>query len=216
MGSSSRVQARMDIYKLKPLPSEDELLSFLSESSRVLKALELERAREERNIESLDGETKHDLSLNLSAGLESGAENYGDSFELNKPETGISLSYSRSLGQGEAKADAERSRLQKLEINKNYQNQFRVLSQSAVSLLAQLEGLQLALKASRSQINSASKRTKAERDLYEQGRGSLNFVLQAQDSEQSARLTYAETATIFQTLTLQLQELRDKLYSNDI
>lgn len=206
------IKAKMNLYKLSSLPSDEELERHILESSRSVKAIEIERERAERNIEGLSEKTEHDLSLNISAGIESGSEDFDDSFELDRPEAGLSLSYSRSLGQGGARADAERARLQKLQVSKNYQNELRSLGQSATGLLNQIKGLQPALVASRSQISSAVKRTKAEKELYEQGRGSLNFVLQALDSEQAARLTYAETAALYQTLKLQLDEIQDKLY----
>jgi hypothetical protein len=79
-------------------------------------------------------------------------------------------------------------------------------------LLTQASQLETVLQLNQEQIESAERRTAEELKLYDQGRGELTFVIQSQDSEQAARLTYAVNALTYHKLLLQLQEITDQLH----
>ena len=81
------------------------------------------------------------------------------------------------------------------------------------NLILQVEGMYKVLTLNEKQIESSRKRTQEELKLYNQGRGDLTFVIQSQDNEERARLTYAQNAATYQGLNLRLKALLDELLS---
>ena len=86
------------------------------------------------------------------------------------------------------------------------------------ALLAGLKGLETRLNIltetlalNTNQISLATQRTKEETRRYRQGHGSSSLVLQAQDDEQSAKISYAQIAASYHKIALQYKALLDKL-----
>ena len=75
----------------------------------------------------------------------------------------------------------------------------------------QIKDLQQVLTLNQEQIESAKAKTVEELKLYNQGRGELTFVIQSQDSEQNARLNYAQNALTYHQLIVQYHALLDEL-----
>ena len=82
------------------------------------------------------------------------------------------------------------------------------------SLLIQAEHMEQVLTLNVGQIETARQRTQAELDRYNQGRGDLTFVLQGQDNEERAALSYAENAANYHRLNLQIRALMDELLTS--
>jgi hypothetical protein len=80
-----------------------------------------------------------------------------------------------------------------------------------VNLLIQLEDLEKVLDLNQKQIESAQEKTKEEIKLYNQGRSQLTFVIQSEDNEEAAWLTYAGNAYLYHSLILQYYALLDEL-----
>ena len=81
------------------------------------------------------------------------------------------------------------------------------------ALMIQILEMERILELNRELIKSAQERTKEELKLYNQGRGELNFVIQARDNEKNAKLSYASNAVSYQKLVLQYRALMDELYN---
>jgi outer membrane protein TolC len=80
------------------------------------------------------------------------------------------------------------------------------------ALMIQILEMERVLELNRELIKSAQERTKEELKLYNQGRGELNFVIQARDNEKNAKLSYAGNAVSYQKLAMQYRALMDELY----
>jgi outer membrane protein TolC len=74
-----------------------------------------------------------------------------------------------------------------------------------------MRDLEDVLELNRAAIESARERWQEEQKLYRQGRGQLVWVIQAQDMEQNARLTYAQNAATYHQLLIDLRELTDQI-----
>jgi len=210
------LQVKFDLLEEVKDRSMEELKRKLLSNSRVLKVLELSKERTLREIESANDENDHQLDLDLSAGLTEGDEDTIRGWEVEKPDVGISLNYSRSLGTTGNKAESARLSARKLQIESEYQSELNQFLARAGALAKQLKKYRAVIEANRKQLSSAVNRTRSEQQVYEQGRGELNFVIQSQDSEQSARFQLFELGAEYQSINLELEALVDELFEVDL
>ncbi len=213
--SGDGLRVKFDLLTKVQDRTVEELRSKLTKQSRVLKLLNLNKERILREIESKEEEDAHDLDLELRAGLTEGEESYFSAFEVEKPDISASLNYSRTLGGTSNKADLARLAARKLQVEKEYQSELNQLLARASSLAKQLTKYGEVIDANRKQLSSAVNRTRSEQKVYKQGRGELNFVIQSQDSEQTARFQLFELGAAYQSLNLELEALVDELFVVD-
>ena len=209
-----------DLYQLTPefnLYERIEPLSLqsaterLRQQSRLLKVLSLRRQQMERQHQGLEEMLKPQLYLTAQLTSKSGNSEFGSSLGFDKGDAGVFLQFNYPLGNRSAVAEAEKSRLQlqrhDLEVEEIVLGLEAVLS----NLIIQIEGMERVLELNEKQIETARLKTEEEIRLYNQGRSDLTFVIQSQDSEERALLTYAQNAATYQVLNLQLQALMDEL-----
>ena len=79
------------------------------------------------------------------------------------------------------------------------------------NIYIQIQELERVLALNQEQIESAKAKTGEELKLYNQGRGELTFVIQSQDSEQNAKLTYAQNGLTYHRLIVAYRALLDEL-----
>lgn len=205
-------EPHFDLYSLSMLPTLTEARQELVETSRILHVL---RLRKEQLGVSGDGArhaSRPDLSLVGAVALKNGDEAFAKAFEAKKTDAALGLQLQVPLENTSARADIERNRLQLLQIDYEADDVRLSLESSLASLHEQLVQLERVLALNREQIASAELRTREEMALYEKGRGDLTFVIMSRDSEEAARLTYAENAVNYQKLWVRYQALLDKLY----
>lgn len=183
----------------------------LRQQSRLLKLLALRRQQMERQQHGLQETIKPQLHLRAQLAARSGNSEFGSSLGFDKSDAGISLQFSYPLGNRSAIAEAKRNRMQIQRHDLEVDEISLSLEAMLHNLILQVEGMDKVLTLNEKQIESAGKRTQEEIKLYNQGRGDLTFVIQSQDNEERARLTFAQNAATYQGLNLRLKALMDEL-----
>lgn len=183
----------------------------LREQSRLLQILALRGKQLERQHRGFKEMTKPQLFLRTQLSAKSGDSELGSSLALNKGDAGVFLQFNYPLGNRTARADAEKSRLQVYRHDLEVEDVTLSLEASLLNLLIQMEGIERVLALNEQQIESARLKTNEELKRYNQGRGDLTFVIQSQDNEERARLTYAQNAATYQGLNISLKALMDEL-----
>ena len=160
--------------------------------------------------------TKPQLYLNTQLALKSGDDEFGGSFGFDKSDAGIFLQFSYPLGNREAIAQVEKSNLQISRHDREVDGVILNLEAAAQNLMIQMEEMEKVLSLNEKQIETAFQKTMAEVKRYNQGRSDLTFVIQSQDSEEGARLSYAQNTATYHRLNLQLKALMDELLITDL
>lgn len=200
-----------DFYQLETLPDPDEAVAQFKEKSMILRALSARREQLAYLVEGFKETERPQLYLSIGAGLQSGDEEFGSSFDLDKPDVLVALSFRYPLGKSTAKADVAKTNLELKQIEKDIENVTLDLEAGVRNLLILIEEMERVLLLNQEQIESARAKTEEELRIYNQGRGILTFVIQSRDNEQQARLTYAENAASYHKLVLQYHALVDEL-----
>ncbi|UCD05414.1 MAG: TolC family protein [candidate division WOR-3 bacterium] len=204
---------QFDIYTLQTLPELDDAATHLMETSRVLNALSVRRDQLSHLIEGYREAKRPQLYLSVGAGLQDGDEEIGNSLGFNKPDVFVALDFRYPLGNRTAKADVAKTELELKQLDKDIENIALELEAGARNLVILIKEMEKVLALNQEQVESARTKTKEELRLYNQGRSDLTFVIQSQDNEEIAELTYAENAVAYQKLILQYHALMDELLS---
>ncbi len=198
-----------EIHELPPLDSIPVYLEYNSLSLQqldiILKQLELNR---KYNLESM----KQDLSLTGQLSIASSEAGFTDALVIDKPSAAFMLTYTFPLRNTSAKANLATSELT-IEQMRLKKKELEISMISTISNLhVQLTRMERILDMNRQQIEFAERQTVAEMETYDQGRNDLSFVIQAQDSEKNARMTYDFNALTYQKLYIQYLSLMDKQF----
>lgn len=205
---------QFDLYALEKFPEPDEAISLLKERSRILKALSIRR-NQLLHLRTGYGETSRpQLFLSVGAGLQGGDPEFGSSLELEKPDVLVALDFRYPLGSRTARAEIARTDLEIEQIEKDIEKVELDLESAVRNLLILIDEFEKILSIDQERIESAAAKTREELRLYNQGRGVLTFVIQSRDSEQQAKLTYAQNAANYHKLVLQYRALMDELYES--
>ncbi len=133
-------------------------------------------------------------------------------FEVSQTsDLGIGLAFSYPLGNRTAARQSEKFSIMLKQLQYTDEEVAISLEAGLRNLLVQSEEIEKALDLNKLQIATATRKTEEEQKRYNQGRSDLAFVIQSQDSEEQARLTYAEDAARYQLLQLKIMEIMDQL-----
>lgn len=123
----------------------------------------------------------------------------------------IGIQYSRALSDTQSieQIKKEKEELQQVE----YQEAQLIidLESEILSLYTLIEEYKNILTTTLNQIIIAQQQTKAEEDLYKQGRSSLDMLIQSQDNFLNSKLAYANLSANYQKYVLSYQSLTDEL-----
>lgn len=200
-----------DLYSLQTAPSADQAVDHLKESSRVLKVFDVRLGQIDLSVKGAEEREKPQLGLNLSGGLTSGSEQYGDSHDYNKPQYSASLNFSYPLGNRAARAVLAKTKVEVNRVREDKQNVSLELESSLRNLITHIQELEKVLAVNIEQIKVAKEKTDEELKRYNQGRIELTFVLDSRDSEQNIQLIYAQNAALYNKLVLRFRALTDSL-----
>jgi outer membrane protein TolC len=200
-----------DIYGVVTLEEVEQTVNRLNDDSRMLRALGVLEDQLTLKMRGLSNQKRPQLDLNLGTVLIEDDESYGRSFGVDNPSLFVGLQFTYPLGNHTGKADIRKSELEMLQLKADRQTIFLNLESSIRSILIQIRDMENVLALNLSQIESARERTLEEIKVYEQGRGDMTFVIQSQDNEAYARLTYLQNAVAYHKLVLQYRALRDQL-----
>lgn len=209
------LEPSLNLYQRLDGATVQEAVDHLRESSRLLKVLATRQAQMERQYEGMKEITKPQLYLTTQLTAKSGANEFNNSLGFDNSDAGVFLQFSYPLGNRTAMADMEKSRLQIRKFELETDEITLSLEAALNNLLIQIEGIEQVLALNEQQIESARLKTQEELKRYNQGLGDLTFVIQSQDNERNARLTYAQNAASYQGLNLRLQALLDELLTTE-
>ncbi len=199
------------LYAKVDMPSPEDALKNLEDGSRSLDALSQQRCRLERLQAGFVERKNPRLDLNVGAGLIGGDERFGGSFDISNPDLRATLSFSYPLGRRIASIQEQKLELQIRQMALQHESVLLELKSNMATVLIRLREMENILQINQQQIESARERMEEEKKLYEQGRGQLNFVIQARDNLQNSKSNYAENAATYQKMVLQYQALSDRL-----
>ncbi len=207
----SQLSPEFDLYQRVEVPGLEEAGARLRQDARVLTVLAQQQALLERQLQGFDEMTRPQLYLNTQLTLKSGASQFGDAVGLDQSDVGVSLQFSYPLGNRSARNRVTKTALQVRQIQLAEEEVALSLEAGLQNLLIQLTEFEKALDLNEKQIETARQKTNEELKRYNQGRSDLTFVIQSQDGEERARLTYAQNAATYQGLNLRLEALLDEL-----
>lgn len=201
------------IYKIAHLasPEHERNITKLENESRLIKPLKILLEQLSLTKRKYEEDNQADLSLILAGTLKDVDENFDDSYGLNKTDATVSLKYTIPWERTTTKSQIKKTDLQIGQVTKQMEEVGLTLTASLTSLYIQIKEMENVLTLNQEQIVSAKKRTREEIKLYNQGRTQSTFVIQSQDNEQNAKLTYVQNAVLYQKLILQYQATLDEL-----
>jgi outer membrane protein TolC len=204
------VTPEFNLYSVETMPELDEAVIQIREKSRILKALDTQHDQLLHLRDAYHDVKRPQLYLNVGAGLQRADEEFESSIALDQPDILVSLTFRYPLGNRTAKADVAKTDLEIRQLEKVIEDVGLDLEAGVRNILISINEMEKVLVLNQEQIESAGARTREEQRLYNQGRSDLAFVIQSQDNEAIAELTYAENAATYHTLVLQYRALMDE------
>ncbi len=200
-----------NIYETTELISLNDAITHLKENTRLIQILDINKKHLSFYRKGFEEQLKPDLSFFSQMNIKKADDKILKSFILDKPDVSVGLNYSFPRKNIKAKAKISQTDLQIEQLKKEKESVIISLSASLTNLYVQLNEIKEVLKLNQEQILSAEEKTKEELKMYNQGRGELTFVIQSRDSEQNAKLTYAENAFTYHRLLIQVRSLLDMI-----
>jgi outer membrane protein TolC len=205
---------QFDLYQIHDIPNLQLVIDNFKQDSRVLSQLKNSMQQLELMRRANKESTKPDLNLTAQVATKKSDDNFSDALVMDKPEASLSLTYTFPLKNTKARTDLLVTDLQIVQLNKQIKEleitQISVLS----NILVQLKQLEKILELNKQQIELAKQKTVAEISVYNHGRGDFTNVIQSQDEEERAKLTYAKNALIYQKLHIEYLSMTDQLLQN--
>lgn len=206
------VSPQFGLYEVVELAPLEENISQLKINSRLTAALNIRLKQLEYARRGFDETSKSDLSLMAQFSTKNLDESFGKSLGMDKPDALVGLQFSVPLGNRTARSQVAKTDLQIAQLEKQLDEVTLSLTSALTNLHIQIKELEEVLKLNQEQIESARQKTEEELRLYNQGRGNLTFVIQSRDSEQNAKLGYAQNALTYHKLIIEYRALMDQLY----
>ena len=202
-----------DLYEITELPPLEDTIAQLNENIRLLRLLRVRIDQSQFARRQFEEMLKPDLSLIAYFNTKEMDDNVAKALLMDKPDLTVGLQFNYPLQNRTAKSQIDRTDAQVLQLEHQTANIRLKLASTLTNLHIQMSELRNVLDLNVEQIASAERRTQEELRLYNQGRGNLTFVIQSQDNEQNARLTYAGNAAVYHQLMVQYRNLLDQIYS---
>jgi outer membrane protein TolC len=200
-----------NLYSGENLPPQDEAILQLKQNSRLIRALDIRIQQLEYSRLGFEETRKPQLSLLAQFNIKNADEKFGDALGMDKPDFIGGLQFSVPLEKRTAKSNIAKTDLQIAQLGQQREEFIISLVAALSNLYIQIEELKKILLLNQEQIESAKAKTAEELKLYNRGRVDLTFVIQSQDGEQNARLTYAVNALTYHKLLLEYRALMDQL-----
>jgi len=200
-----------NLYEVQQLPTIEAARDQLRQTSRQIKALNLlldkliyvRRGFEEALKPRLSLVTQLDVK-NLDGGL-------GESLKMDKLDTYVGLEFNLRFNDRNARSQIVKNDLFQAQKKQQIQDLRLTLTSALTNVYIQIEEFEEVLRLDVEQIESAKQKTREELQLYNLGRGELTFVIQSQDNEENAKLTYASDALTYQKLIIRYRAIMDEL-----
>jgi len=200
------------LYELESIPPLEESSNRLKEGGRLFEPLRIAQAQLEHSKWGYRQEMKPELTLTVSGTLKGSDGEFVQSLEMIHPDLHVDLELKVPSLYKQQSSKIEKADAQLEQLAATVRDLQVTLEANLQALVIQIREMERVLELNRELIKSAQERTKEELKLYNQGRGELNFVIQARDNEKNAKLSYAGNAVSYQKLVLQYRALMDELY----
>ena len=202
---------KFNLYEIHAIPELETVISDFKQDSRVLKQLALRLKQFKIVREGNKESTKPDLSLTAQAGTNKFDENFGEALKIDKPQASLSISYIFPLKNTTAQANVHTIDLRIAQLNKQIEESVIAQISTLSNVYVQLKQMEEILNLNKQQIKLAKQKTNEEMVTYNRGRGAFTFVIQSQDEEERAKLTYVLNALTYQKLYIQYLAITDQL-----
>lgn len=186
--------------------------TYLNVNSRLIRVLNVRLDQLQYARKGFEETLKPDLSLVAQVITKNLDEGFGESLNMDKLDTYVGLQFSLPLGNRTAKSQITKTDLRTTQLKKQLLDLSLTLTSALANLHIQINELEEVLKLDIEQIESAKVKTREELKLYDLGRGELTFVIQSQDSEQNAKLTYVGDSVTYHKLIIAYRALMDELF----
>ncbi len=201
-----------NLYDFLEIGAFEEAADHLKKNSRLIQTLNVRLNQLEFARKGFEETLKPDLSLVARLNTKRLDEGLGKSWLMNKPDLIVGVHLSVPLENRTANSQIAKADLQAAQLAKQSEELALTLTSALANLHIQIQEFEKALKLNIEQIASAQEKTQEELKLYNQGRGDLTFVIQSQDNEETAKLTYAGNALTYHKLILEYRALMDQLH----
>ena len=207
-----KAQPSFKLFQMLERPDIEADLRTLVDEARVLKPFDVILAQLSEQKRGLEEEMRSDLFLNLSGTVRGTDERIGDAvIDTVHPDFTVALEYQFPSGRTATVANIKEIDTQISQIREEKRTIVLGLQSSLRGLYIQMQDMEKILELGSEQIASAQLTTAEEQKIYNQGRGSLTYVIQSRDNEQNARLQHAANAALYHKLVLQYRALMDRL-----
>lgn len=206
------VSPEFNLYELQEFVPLEEATAELKENSRLIRTLNVRLSQLDYARKGFTETLKPDLSLVAQFNTKKLDAGFGSSFKMDKPDALVGLQFSVPLGNRTARSQIRKPDLQVNQLKKQLGDLTLSLTSALANLHIQIREFEQVLQLNGEQIQSAKEKTQQELKLYNQGRGDLTFVIQSQDNEENAKLTYAGNALTYHKLIIEYRALMDQLY----
>ncbi len=200
-----------NLYEIHELPDLDTVTNNVRRDSRIFRQLDLTL---KKLMIARDGSlefSKPDLRLTAQAGANKYDESFGEALKIDEPQASLSISYLFPLKNTKAKANIRTIDLAIAQLNKQMDELEITQIATLSTIYVQLKQIEEILELNRRQIELARQKTREEMATYNRGKGDCTFVVQSQDDEEKAKLTYAQNALSYQKLYIQFLAITDQL-----
>ena len=204
-------QPTFDISKFVKLPTEEDAKKQLEEKSRLLNIVQIRLDQLVMVRKGVKETDKADLSAFAQMNTKRLDDKVAESLDMDKYDIAVGLQLRVPLEKRTSKHQIQKTDLQIQQLNAQKKEIEVTLVSALTNLLIQIREMEAVLKLNQEQIESAQKKTEEELKLYNQGRGSLTFVILSRDGEEDAKLVYVRNATLYHKLVVQYRSLMDEL-----
>ncbi|MFH1542366.1 MAG: TolC family protein [bacterium] len=194
------------------LPTEEEGLQYLEQSSNLNKATEILVALQKTGLETQTNALLPEVNLVLEAKPSAFTYGFTDSLSRIGEYSQYTLSVSASRGLANAanesnKKKAEADYAKALKERENILLNAKIALEALYSNLASVEKM---ITLQQESVTLATKNLELEQTKYRQGRSSIFFILQAEDSLLAAESSLSETKFNQAALVRQIKSLTDR------
>ncbi len=200
-----------NLYELQQLPTLEEAGAQLRRVSRQIKTLNVRLDAFKYARKGFEEALKPSLSLVTQVDFKNLDAGFGESLKMDKLDTYVGLEFSVRLKDRTAQSQIIKNDIFQTQMKKQILDLDLTLTSALTNVYIQIDELKEVLRLDVEQIESARERTQEELRLYNRGRGELTFVIQSQDSEENAKLTYAGDALTYQKFIVRYRALMDEL-----
>ena len=201
-----------DFTQSNPSLAEENALPYLIDNSILKKTLNIIVAIQTTNLETKKNNKLPDVNLVLQAKPNAYTHNFSDSLSKigSYSEYTVSVSANQPIANNQALSAATQAEAEQQKALKEGEAVMLNAKIGLASLYASLNGMDKMLNLSQQNIDLAKKQLALEKKKFNQGRNSIFFILQAEDTLLQAENNYIETLFARAEIINQIEAFTDR------